>query len=138
MAGGWVVWSDDLNCNVAQIDEQHRELFRQFNELGEAIWDGKGKEAVGSLLSFLAEYVVKHFGDEETLMVTNQYPGYTTHKKVHDDFVAEVETFIKSYQEQEYSSALVISVLNKLGDWTRNHIRQMDREMGAFVKKMAA
>lgn len=138
MAGGWVIWTDDLNCNVTKIDEQHRELFRQFNELGEAIWDGKGKESVGSLLSFLADYTVKHFRDEETLMVSHRYPGYATHKKAHDDFVAEVDAFIKSYQNQDYSSALVISVLNKLGDWTRNHIRQMDKEMGAFMKARAA
>jgi hemerythrin len=135
MAGGWVVWTADLNCNVAKIDEQHRELFRQFNELGEAVWDGKGKDAVGSLLSFLAEYTVKHFRDEETLMVTHRYPSYTTHKKAHDNFVTEVDTFINSYQAQEYSSALVVSVLNKLGDWTRDHIRRMDRDMGAYVKK---
>jgi hypothetical protein len=35
----WISWTPDLTINVPAIDEQHRELIRQFNDLGEAVWD---------------------------------------------------------------------------------------------------
>jgi hemerythrin len=131
---GWIAWTDDLQTQVERIDEQHKEMFRQFNELGEAVWDGKGKEAIGNILVFLADYTVRHFRDEETLMVSHHYPHYTTHKTAHDEFVSEVDVLVKSFKSQEYSSALTISVLSKVGEWTRQHIRGMDKAMGLYVK----
>lgn len=32
-----MAWSEDLAIGVAQIDQQHRELFRRFDDLLEAI-----------------------------------------------------------------------------------------------------
>lgn len=130
----WIPWSDDLACNIPMIDDQHRELFRRFNILGDAVWDGKGKEAVGELLDFLADYTVKHFGDEEALMATYKYPALAAHKKAHEDLVNEVQTFIQTYKTQEVNSSLIISVLNKLGDWTRGHIRGMDQEYSRYLR----
>ncbi|MGO9121022.1 MAG: hypothetical protein ACLQPD_25850 [Desulfomonilaceae bacterium] len=46
--GDWIPWLKDYEVNVAEIDEQHRELFRMFNELMDAVWDGKGKEAISN------------------------------------------------------------------------------------------
>ncbi|MBM3299262.1 MAG: hemerythrin family protein [Deltaproteobacteria bacterium] len=130
----WISWSHDLTVHVDKIDLQHRELIRRFNDLGEAVWDGKGKEAIGMTLRFLADYTVEHFRAEEDLMEVYSYPMYLQHKKVHDDFVAEVAAFIKDFESKEVDSALIIQVLGKLGDWTRQHIRVMDKEVGEFIR----
>jgi len=130
----WITWTPDLAVNVEKIDLQHRELIKRFNELGEAVWDGKGKQAIGDTLRFLADYTVEHFRDEEALMLAYGYPDYAGHKKIHEDFVGEVKAFIKEFENKDVQSAMVVSIVGKLGDWTRNHIRVMDKEVGAFIR----
>lgn len=130
----WVSWTEDLTVHVQKIDEQHKELIKRFNQLGEAVWDGKGKEAVGEMVRFLAEYTVKHFSDEEELMKIYAYPKIETHKRAHKNFVEEVSSLVNDLQSRDYDSAFVISVVNKLGDWTRIHIRVMDKELGLHIK----
>jgi hemerythrin len=44
-------------------------LFKRFNDLLEATWDGHGKQAVADSLQFLGNYTVYHFRAEESLMV---------------------------------------------------------------------
>jgi len=129
----WISWTSDLTIDVPEIDEQHQELIRQFNNLGEAVWDGKGREAIGDILRFLADYTVKHFRDEEILMSRLNYPDHASHKKAHDDLVAEVTEFIGKFDSGEVASHLVISVVDRLGQWTRQHIRLEDKALGQYA-----
>jgi len=41
-----IPWMREYEVNIEEIDEQHQELFRMFNELMDAVWDGKGKDAI--------------------------------------------------------------------------------------------
>lgn len=129
----WIPWLPHFNLNIPSIDRQHKELFRMFNELCDAIWDGKGKDKVGDGLKFLADYTVQHFSDEEAYMTEHNFPEYQAHKKAHEDFVKEVGQFIGKFESEEVGSDFVISVITKLGNWTRDHIRGMDRELGSFL-----
>jgi hemerythrin len=130
----WFLWTPDLSVHVEKIDAQHRELFRRFNILAEAAFDGKGKEAIGESLQFLADYTIEHFGDEETFMKTYQFPDYTAHKQIHDAFVQDVKQFISSFESEQVTSNLVANVVQTLGDWTRDHIKGMDQQLGAFLQ----
>ena len=61
------------------------------------------------------------------------FPGYLAHKKLHDDFKADV---VKSLQEIESKGAttnMVVSVVMQLGNWTRDHIRATDQQLGKFL-----
>ncbi len=131
--GNWIPWTSDMLIHVDEIDRQHQELFRMFNDLADAAWDGKGAEALGSMLDFLVQYTVEHFADEEAYMIAHEYPDYENHKLVHDDFVREVGQLVKQYEAGEMSSSLVMELVNKLGDWTRHHIRDVDQKLGAYL-----
>jgi hemerythrin len=133
--GQWIPWLPHYEVNVSEIDHQHRELFRMFNDLLDATWDGKGKDSIKEGIIFLADYVVNHFATEEKFMRQYEFPDYPDHKKAHDNFTADVTTFIKEYGIKEISSELLVSVVIKLGDWTRDHIRGMDHELGTFLAK---
>lgn len=74
-------WRDDLLTGVAEVDDQHKELFRRFGELLTACNQGKGGEEVLRLISFLDDYVVKHFTAEERIMRQHGYPDYLEHKQ---------------------------------------------------------
>jgi hemerythrin len=130
----WIAWTPDYAVHVQQIDEQHRELFRRFNDLLEAMWNGKGKEAVTDSLLFLGEYTVSHFKGEELLMMQYDYPHYRTHKGIHDGFVQEVKEFTAECANQDLETGVVVGVAVKLGDWLQDHIKRMDVQLGAFLK----
>lgn len=129
----WVQWTPDLTVHVEKIDQQHMELFRQVNLLGEAVWDGKGKAAIGEILRFLLQYTSDHFRAEEELMRIHGYPKYSLHKQIHDDFVKECEKYAGDFESGEVESALVISVVTRLGEWIRSHIRAVDVELGRHL-----
>lgn len=129
----WIPWMTAYEIKVAEIDEQHRELFRMFNELMDAVWDGKSKEAVKELLDFTANYAVDHFATEEKYMQQYGFLGFIGHKKLHDDFTADVVKFLKEYDSKGTSTEMVVSVITNLGNWTREHIRATDQELGAFL-----
>lgn len=132
--GEWISWTPDLAVHVPKIDEQHKELLKRFNDLGDAVWDGKGREIIGDVLRFLADYTIMHFSEEEALMDAGEYPDYAVHKKEHDALLFEVEDFIKKFDQGEIESSLVITVVNRLGDWTRNHIRIRDKAFGSYLQ----
>lgn len=129
----WIPWMKAYEVDVTEIDGQHRELFQMFNELMSAVWDGNGKDAVKEMLSFTADYAVNHFAMEEKYMLKHGYPGYVAHKKLHDDFTADVVKFLKEYESGGATAEVVVSVVLNLGNWTRDHIRDTDQELGKFL-----
>lgn len=129
----WIPWLADYEIGVRQIDDQHEELFRMFNELMEAIWDGRGKDALKNVLDFTAEYTATHFATEEDFMLRHDYPGYTEHRRVHEAFKGDVAQFIREYKRNGVNTEMVVKTISDLGQWTRDHIRDMDQELGQYL-----
>ncbi len=132
-----IVWTPDLATGSDEIDDQHKQLFKAANALAEAMWDGKGKEEVSKTVDFLADYTVFHFGDEERIMLENGYAGYQQQKKSHEKFVADIGALKKKFEFGEVTSSLAIEVLTEACNWFRTHIKQMDAELGKFLKNKA-
>ncbi len=127
-------WTPELTVNVDKIDDQHKELFLRFGRVEDAIWEGKGKEEIGQLITFLAKYTVFHFGDEEGTMKRHNYPGYAAQKEAHDYFTGEVRGMQARFDAGDITSNLVVEVVEKLGNWFRNHIKVMDKDLGKFLE----
>ncbi len=128
-----IPWLPQYELNLGDVDHQHRELFRMLNELMDATWDGKGRQSIREALEFMANYTVSHFATEEQYMRSYEFPGYAEHKQAHDDLTAEVLAFIGQYSTEGVTTDLLVSVILKLGNWTRDHIRDMDKQMGLFI-----
>lgn len=129
-----VQWTQDLATGVEEIDSQHKELFNRINRLVEACSKGKGKEEISGVLRFLEDYVVMRFGAEEERMKSLDFPNYDIHKKMHDDFILDLQDLKQQLEQKGPTVALVIKVNHFLFDWLTNHIRKMDKVMGAFLK----
>lgn len=91
------------------LDEQHRELFRRFDELMGACQQARGKERIEVLLGYPDSYVVIHFREEERLMDRYSYPGAASHKGEHRHFTGRREALKADLKEKGVSSELVIS-----------------------------
>ena len=129
-----VRWTDDLVTGEDQIDEQHRMLFRAVDDLMEAMWQGKGQAEVGGLLELLANYVGRHFSDEEVFMRVKAYPGREQHKDIHAAFAAEISGLQLKHSQGGTTTELVVEVLDKSCDWLRNHISKSDMEMVRYIR----
>lgn len=124
-----MTWKDDLSIGVPAIDHQHKMLCDAIDRLLDACKGGKGREEIISTMSFLEQYTVRHFHDEEIL---HQQVGYTKiaeHKALHDEFIVEVK---KLKQELIKDGATIVNVgkVNTLViAWLFNHIKKVDSEL---------
>ncbi|HPZ82341.1 MAG TPA: hemerythrin domain-containing protein, partial [Thermogutta sp.] len=81
-----LVWDTTMSTGIPRIDAQHQELIRKLNGLLHAMQKGRGKEEIEKLLDFLAEYVIKHFSDEEAEMERVNCPAAIANRIAHQHF----------------------------------------------------
>jgi len=128
----FMVWNDKLSVGVAAVDADHRKLVAMINELYDGIAEGRGREALGSILDDLVAYTRFHFAREEKLFAATGYPGAVAHKKEHDSLTAQV----LEIQERFRSGSLAapsLEVLVFLKDWLFDHIIGSDRDFGPHL-----
>lgn len=129
-----IEWTEDLAVGIAEIDNQHRELFSRINQLLEACTQGKGKDAVSDIVRFLEEYVVVHFSAEEKLMEKYSYPDYRDHKKLHEQFVTDFSGLKEKLETEGPGPHIVIMTNRVVVTWLNSHIRNVDKNVGAYLK----
>jgi hemerythrin-like metal-binding protein len=126
-----LIWHAGLESGIPLIDEQHRQLLRQFEALLMALHEHRPEVRVPGLLTFLADYVETHFSTEEGYMRAASYPGYLEHKAIHDDMRARVLQLVDAFQLDRAN--ITSEVVDFLSDWLMNHIYEEDRSMAQFL-----
>lgn len=129
-----IQWTENLAVGVDTIDNQHKEIFSRVNNLLNAMALGKGRDEVGKVIAFLADYVVKHFSAEEAIMAKNNYNGLPSQKAEHDQFIKDFSGIKKEFETKGVTPHLVIQVQQKVCNWLTNHIGNEDKKIGAFLK----
>ena len=130
---GLIDFSPEYSVGIAEMDTEHRKLIDIFNELYDAMKQGKSKEVLDSVFSDLIQYTTTHFSDEEALLARHGYPGLNIQKEQHQLLVQSV----KDKYEKFKSGAFMISIelINFLRDWLTNHIMKSDRLYGQFLNE---
>lgn len=125
-------WNDSLATGIPKVDDQHKVLISMTSSLHQAMKSGKGKDILMDILNGLLLYTETHFRDEEALLRLNSYPAYSSHKKIHDDFVAQVKSMVR--EADEGKSLVTIELSKFLNDWIRDHISKMDQQYVPLIK----
>jgi hemerythrin len=120
-----VRWNESLSVKVTEIDRQHQKLVSMINELGEAMRQGKGKDALSKIINGLVSYTVTHFKTEEKYFDQFGYPKRDSHKKEHAEFVKKVSDFKDGFENG--SITLTIEIMYYLSDWVQKHIKGSDK-----------
>ncbi|OOM81849.1 bacteriohemerythrin [Clostridium puniceum] len=128
-------WEEKWSVGVDKIDTQHQELFNRIDQLVTAMKTGKGKDEVIGTLDFLEEYVIKHFNDEEELQKKNNYPKYEIQHRGHEEFKDSLRELRRVFETTGISAIFVINVQQKISNWWRKHILELDRDLGNFLRK---
>lgn len=128
-------WTEDLSVGVEEIDNQHKELFRRINGLVADVKAGRCRYTVGGTVSFLEDYVISHFGEEEKLMLLHQYPGFEGHRAQHTEFLRNLVALKKEMEEESSSYVISVTTNQLVVDWILAHIAKTDKGLGLFLRE---
>ncbi|MDR0447056.1 MAG: hemerythrin family protein [Treponema sp.] len=115
------------------MDNQHKELFGALNNFIKAC-DAGNKEDFNNCISFLGNYVVKHFAEEEEIQKSFDYPDYPHHRQIHEDYKTAVGGFAAKWLAAGPSDEVLKEIRTHIGSWLVNHIKAQDVKIGAFIR----
>jgi hemerythrin len=126
-------WSESFRVEVKELDDQHRKLFAQVNDLSELVGhsgmiaghDAKKKE--------LLEFTRFHFESEEALMEKNAYPRLEVQKKAHAELLARLERFVGAGERRVRPRAE--TMVDYLKDWLIRHTLLEDLTYREFFRE---
>ena len=125
-------WDNSLELGVQEIDDQHREIFMQFEKLSNACQGGQGEGVLEEVLTFLDNYVTHHFSSEEALMEQYHYPKLPEQQEQHAIFRQAIEELHGRSRGGEQGHELAMAIDRQLIRWLIQHIRSFDREMAEY------
>lgn len=128
---GFMDWSSNLDIGVASMNSEHQQLLAIMNRLYDLNQAKASKSELQSTLKELAEYTVKHFGDEEAYFDSIGYPDAEKHKYIHKDLLAKFGTHKDNFEK---TGSLDQAFFNFLKMWLSAHIQGIDSKYGAFAK----
>jgi hemerythrin len=117
-----VEWRDGFRINIAQVDDEHRQLFALIKALN--------IESIDRTLEELLDYVVTHFSNEQALMEQSGYPAFEDHLKLHEAFGAFVGEFLGG--ADTWTEDRVQELRRFLNKWLIGHILTHDVRFGKW------
>ena len=128
-----VKWDEKLATGVAEIDEQHKEIFIRFNALLKACDRGRSRELLAETLEFMNNYVLQHFRDEEELQAGVGYPHFAAHKIVHEELSGRFVQLQEKFAARGTTVQLVIETCKLLSEVLFEHIHQHDKALAEYL-----
>lgn len=128
-----LTWTSALSIGVPEIDEQHRELFRNVDALQDAVL-ARDRAGAARILRFLRGYVRVHFAAEESLMRGLVYPAREAHEEEHRAFAARIDALDRALEVEGATAALVHRVEREVSAWLLDHVCSTDMALGWYVR----
>jgi hemerythrin len=131
------VWRDEYRTGHDTIDQQHRDLFTQVNQIYAMTQaEPQDNAAIRAQLTEFAALAIAHFDLEEALMIQHAYPNFEVHFKTHRALVNKVQALL---EKPDHSlDELPAEVTQVLADWMVHHIRGEDQQMIRFLQERSA
>jgi hemerythrin len=129
-----IYWEEKLSTGVPAIDEQHKDIFANFEELSKAIEAGRCSDEIVKLLNYLEEYANSHFLDEENLMSLYKYPGLEEQRQQHILFKENITDLLAMLANKVPTKEIAIKIDSTLIRYFINHVRKLDSKLCDFIK----
>lgn len=118
--------SAKMSTGFADVDAQHQEWIRRFNQFDEAIQKQHGLEAVRSTLDFFIGYANTHFALEERRMAEQNCPTAEANRAAHQVMRDMLSGFKKYLEKKEVSMSDVAVLRYDMENWLVTHILEID------------
>ncbi len=129
-----IEWNDSLSVGNGELDSQHKELMRLYNELHETLVSGSPEQTSATkkvTIDALVAYAVHHFSMEEEYLKSIGYPGRHGHHRLHQEFGAKVFALKRDLEADQ--TVLTTSLMKFMRNWIYEHIAEKDRDYARFV-----
>jgi hemerythrin len=131
-----LVWDQlSMTTRMPEIDEEHKEWIRRYNEFDQAVNQGKGVSAVQDTLNFLSEYAEAHFKHEEALAAQHNSPVAALNHANHDQFRAQLQELRSWVAQGGASTVEVVAIKQEMEQWLVNHICKVDTRILPVTEK---
>jgi hemerythrin-like metal-binding protein len=121
--------SKKMATGVPEVDAQHQEWIRRYNEFDAAVSQGKGLEVVRSTLDFFANYAETHFKLEEAFMDERHCPAAEANRAGHAQMRSILAGF-KTYVKRQGVSMIEVATLRlEMQEWLVKHILTIDIQL---------
>ncbi|NLT50617.1 MAG: hemerythrin family protein [Ignavibacteria bacterium] len=124
-------WKDIYSIGIEDIDNQHKKLFRIYNDLYDAQQKGIASAMLDEKLQELYDYTKYHFTQEEKLMENAGYAQLEEHIKEHKYYEKHIDDLIKSSEKGKIM--VTLKTIDYLKDWIITHILGSDKEYSSFI-----
>ncbi|PRX34714.1 hemerythrin [Orenia metallireducens] len=127
-------WSDKYKVGVEKIDEQHKGIFERANYLLDAYKNQSSEKDIEEVMDFLADYIDKHFREEEEIQRKYEYPDYENHKGIHHKFENKVKEVIADYKHSNVKVTSLMKLNKMVTGWLIEHIKREDQKLAKHIK----
>jgi len=115
-----------MTTRMPEIDEEHKEWIKRYNNFDQAVTMGRGVSAVQETLNFLADYAEAHFKHEESLAAQHNSPVAVLNHENHDQFRAKLRELRGWVEQGGASNVEVVAIKHDMEQWLVNHICKVD------------
>ena len=133
-----IAWDDSLLTGNALVDMQHQRIFEWAGELVAACEREEDTEKLWDTLEFLDNHTIRHFANEEALMLESGFSEYEEHKREHVCFRDEIAEFIRRYNSEGPTDELSQDVNRSVAKWLVQHVRYEDMKISEFIRSGTA
>lgn len=121
--GNRLIWNEQYNVGVEIIDREHKKLFSILNKLFDfGRREEKSHFACQEAIKYFRDHAIQHFADEEAYMLSIDYPGLDTHRRIHKDFREHLLPALENELEQTgFSETSVQHFLGVCAGWLIGH-----------------
>lgn len=133
-----LVWSEQFETGVEEVDTDHQRLVKALNHLEELLQRGAASKAVFDLLDFLGRYADQHFKREEACMHRLNCPTAAANVAAHQQFMVTFAKAREKLNDPTTGPLVVRQVHRQLCDWVTNHILRTDMGLRSCARKPMA
>lgn len=123
-------WCQEYRVGVAELDEQHRQLFQRIASIGDAVAARASSRELTSQLQALEAYTLVHFETEQRLMKAHGYPIYHDHFEKHRRLAVALDRFSHRIGTGDWPPRH--ELMEFLRDWLLRHTLLEDRKYISF------
>lgn len=130
-----LVWHTAYECGQAEIDEQHKTLFKEANRLHSALLADRPASELQSLLETVIGAVAQHFRDEEALLWRSGFPTTQEHATNHNELIDQARRLVARFLVKDIDADELFQYLAH--DLIARHILRADREFFLYLRELA-
>jgi len=125
-------WSKANACFVPELDNEHRAIYREADELQQSLTAAAPEFEILEILHRLVATTEDHLLHEEGLMRSTRYDAREWHRQQHDTLRKRLRQFLPLIEGGDRQAALAL--IEFLSKWLKDHTTLADRMLGAHLR----